>query len=223
MKKILCGICLMLILPCISGCNEDKTANQSQTFAPIEPGERVQRCCLITSLDSASGELTPMEQIQDQAKDKFNVVEAKKEVSDNAGEKSKLPPAVEKYMSLQKSIPPQVFQAMQKANIRNYSVFLTQLEQNYVAIRYFDYIGNDYDLDMVGLLRNEDYSKWNSQCEECQIPMMGKGKNGKVAWEIMADEVVYNSLAESNADNADNASQPDGETPANNADSPTVN
>ncbi len=179
-----------------AGCFDEKEPEQIQEpFVPVEPGVRLERHCDILCLNTEDGSLTPLEQLQEKlgkesldklakaAKDKMLDVSAKKEV---------LPEPVERFMLLNKSVPGQVLEAMRNANIRNLSVFLIKVDTNYYAIRTFEYIGQNYELDWLDLTRNQDYIEWNNACEECQIPVTGKtGEGGLIQWSLSGDEIMY--------------------------------
>ena len=95
-------------------------------------------------------------------------------------------------MLLNKSVPAQVMEAMKNANIRNLSVFLVKVDTSFYAIRTFEYIGQNFELDWLDLTRNQDYIEWNNACEECQIPVTGKtGEGGLIQWSLSGDEILY--------------------------------
>lgn len=186
----------VVVLIGAAGCFEEKEPEQVQEpFVPVEPGVRLERHCDILCLNTEDGSLTPLEQLQEKlgkesldklakaAKDKMLDVTAKKDV---------LPESVERFMLLHKSVPGQVMEAMKNANIRNLSVFLVKVDTSYYAIRTFEYIGQNYELDWLDLTRNQDYIEWNNACEECQIPVTGKtSEGGLIQWAISGDEILY--------------------------------
>ena len=197
MKRYLFSLfCSAAVLVSAVGCMEEKEPEQAlENFVPVEPGVRLERHCDILCLNTEDGSLTSLEQLQEKlgkesldklakaAKDKMLDVSAKKEV---------LPEPVERFMLLNKSVPGQVLEAMRNANIRNLSVFLVKVDTNYYAIRTFEYIGQNYELDWLDLTRNQDYIEWNNACEECQIPVTGKtGEGGLIQWSLSGDEIMY--------------------------------
>lgn len=209
-------VILSLTLFC-SGCYEDKTVQpQENTFVPVEPGERLQRICQVICLNSDDGSLTPMEQLQEKiGKQEYDkqIVSAKQKLEADSPNMKQLSESAKRFLELNQKIPPKTLEAMKKANIRNFSIFLVRLENNHYAIRTFEYIGANFANDWLDLSRSEDYKLWSDACEECQIPMGKQAEGGLVSWTLAGDEIVYLPLtADSSAfpeQSAGDASEPD--------------
>ena len=82
------------------------------------------------------------------------------------------PPRVLEYRRLHREIPAAVVQALGNYHIHNYSVHIARIQDEYYAVRYFEYRGRDFTLDMAGLDRDADYRPWRDQCEACQVTML---------------------------------------------------
>ena len=201
--------CSAAVLVSAVGCMEEKEPEQVQeTFVPVEPGVRLQRHCQILCLNTEDGELTPLEQLQEklgkQSLDKL--ASAAKEKMLDVTAKSALPEPVKRFMLLHNSVPAACETAIKNANIRNLSVFLVKVDVNYCAIKSFEYIGKNFELDWLELTRNPDYTEWNNACEECQIPIVGKSEDGGlIQWSLSGDEIMYLPLLDDDEDTKEEA------------------
>lgn len=82
------------------------------------------------------------------------------------------PPAVQEFRRLHREIPAEVKRAMQAYHLHNYSVHIAPIRDDYYAVRYFEYLGDDLVLDMASLERDPDYRRWSERCEACQLTML---------------------------------------------------
>ncbi len=75
------------------------------------------------------------------------------------------------YTQLHAAPWPGVIAAIEKANIRNYSIYLGEVEKDrYLLFSYFEYVGNDFDADMKGVA--DDVTRaWWKYCEPLQQPL----------------------------------------------------
>ncbi len=97
--------------------------------------------------------------------------------------------SVAAYKQLQSSVWPGVLAAYEKANIRNYSIYLGEIEEdNYLLFSYFEYVGDDYEGDMKGMAADEIVKKWWAVSDSMQTPLPTR-KEGEW-WESM-EEVFH--------------------------------
>jgi|GEM_PF-2216797 L-rhamnose mutarotase len=82
------------------------------------------------------------------------------------------PDRVEEFQKLHQKIPQAVRDAIHQKNIRNYSVFICSTREQVYAIRYYEYVGQEYAADMAELERHPDYKAWRNAWEECQVTLM---------------------------------------------------
>ncbi|MCS7304946.1 MAG: L-rhamnose mutarotase [Thermoguttaceae bacterium] len=82
------------------------------------------------------------------------------------------PDRVEEFQKLHQKIPQGVRDAIRQKNIRNYSVFICSTKDQVYAIRYYEYVGEEYAADMAELERHPDYKTWRNAWEECQVTLM---------------------------------------------------
>lgn len=92
-----------------------------------------------------------------------------------------------KYKSLHKDVWPDVLKQLRLCNIRNYSIFLKEPEN--LLFSYFEYIGDNYDIDMEILAKDSTIQAWWSLCVPCQQPLNSVKKDD---WWSTMEEVFYN-------------------------------
>lgn len=67
----------------------------------------------------------------------------------------------EAFLQLNKNLPEKVKEEIKAANFQNYSVWMAQASDgDYYAVRYIEYVGNQFDLDYLTLIRSPEYKKW---------------------------------------------------------------
>lgn len=82
------------------------------------------------------------------------------------------PPRVKEFRRLHREIPAAVVQALRTYHFGNYSVHIAQVRDDYYAVRYFEYGGSDFALDMASLEHDPDYRQWRDQWEACQMTLL---------------------------------------------------
>lgn len=82
------------------------------------------------------------------------------------------PEKLDEYRSLHAAVWPGVLQQIAACNIRNYSIYLRQLDdgQHYL-FSYFEYTGVDFDADMARMAADPLTQRWWSVCKPCQKPL----------------------------------------------------
>jgi L-rhamnose mutarotase len=82
------------------------------------------------------------------------------------------PDRLDDYKKLHANPWPSVNKALKDAHIRNYSIYLTQLDDgNWRLFSYFEYTGDNFDADMKKLAATDDVQRWWKETEPCQIPL----------------------------------------------------
>ncbi len=77
-----------------------------------------------------------------------------------------------KYKELHANPWPAVNEQIKKSNIQNYSIYLTQFpDGKYYLFSYFEYTGDDFDVDMAKMAEDPTTQKWWKETEPCQIPL----------------------------------------------------
>jgi L-rhamnose mutarotase len=96
---------------------------------------------------------------------------------------------IEEYKRLHADVWPDVLKMIKQCNIRNYSIYLGELENNkYYLFSYFEYTGDDFDADMAKMAADPTTQKWWTFCEPCQSPIPTR-KEGE--WWANMEEVFH--------------------------------
>lgn len=79
---------------------------------------------------------------------------------------------IEEYQKLHAQVWPGVLEMIAACHIRNYSIFLKQLDdgQHYL-FSYFEYTGSNFDADMEKMAADPLTRKWWDVCKPCQEPL----------------------------------------------------
>ena len=82
---------------------------------------------------------------------------------------------MKQYLSLHADSNPGVRDLLIKYNMRNFSIFVTQLDDgNYYEFGYYEYTGKNYDADMAALAAEPRNIEWLKVCDPLQIPLKGE-------------------------------------------------
>ena len=88
---------------------------------------------------------------------------------------------VDEYLALHADSIEGVRDLLTKYNLRNFSIFLTQLEDgNFYEFGYYEYWGNDFEEDMQKLSEEPKNIEWLEQCDPMQLPL-----EGETSWKEM--------------------------------------
>jgi L-rhamnose mutarotase len=78
------------------------------------------------------------------------------------------------YRELHAGAWPTVLARIRKSNIRNYSIYVTEIKgQNYL-FSYFEYVGADLEADMRAMADDPETQRWWKETEPCQIQLPGR-------------------------------------------------
>jgi len=91
---------------------------------------------------------------------------------------------LEEYKKLHAAVWPGVLDMIRKCNIRNYSIYY----KDGFLFSYFEYVGDDYQADMVQMAADPTTQKWWELCEPCQAPLETRGEN---EWWARMQEVFH--------------------------------
>ena len=91
------------------------------------------------------------------------------------------PDRLEEYLAAHSDSEARVRDLLIKYNLRNFSIFMTQLEDsNYYEFGYYEYWGDDFEADMKMLEAEPRNKAWLELCDPMQIPL-----NGENSWKEM--------------------------------------
>jgi L-rhamnose mutarotase len=69
---------------------------------------------------------------------------------------------------------PGVLAAIERCNIRNYSIYLGQIEPDqYIMFSYYEYVGDNFEEDMKGIT-DEVTRAWLNYTDKLQVPLEGR-------------------------------------------------
>ena len=76
------------------------------------------------------------------------------------------------YKKLHAAVWPDVLAMIAACNIRNYSIYLAELEKGkFYLFSYFEYDGRDFAADMARMAADPTTQRWWSFCKPCQDPI----------------------------------------------------
>ena len=90
----------------------------------------------------------------------------------------------EEYERLHSEVWPEVLIQIKKSNIRNYSIY----RYGDLLFSYFEYIGDNYELDMQKMGEDQATKRWWSVCGPMQSPIVDR-KEGE--WWATIPEIFH--------------------------------
>ncbi len=99
------------------------------------------------------------------------------------------PDKIAYYKELHAKAWPGVLKRIEASNIRNYSIYLKQIGNEYFLFSYFEYIGDDYAADMKKIADDSTTRRWWKETDPCQLPFPEAIESGKI-WADM-EEVFH--------------------------------
>jgi L-rhamnose mutarotase len=94
---------------------------------------------------------------------------------------------IKEYIAMHADSSPGVRDLLEKYNLRNFSIFMTQLDDgNFYEFGYYEYTGSNYEADMAALDAEPRNKEWLKICDPMQIPL-----KGEISWKKMK-QVYYN-------------------------------
>ncbi|MCB1126721.1 MAG: L-rhamnose mutarotase [Verrucomicrobiae bacterium] len=79
---------------------------------------------------------------------------------------------LDEYKQLHAAVWPGVLRRIAQCHIRNYSIFLRQLEDGrHYLFSYFEYVGSDFDADMARMAADPVTQDWWAVAKPCTRPL----------------------------------------------------
>jgi L-rhamnose mutarotase len=94
--------------------------------------------------------------------------------------------SIERYRSLHAEGYRGIRDLLVKFHLRNYSIFLHQIEDRWFEFGYYEYAGRDFHADIAALAEDQRNQEWLKVCEPMYIPL--KGETG---WAKM-EQIFFN-------------------------------
>ena len=96
------------------------------------------------------------------------------------------PEKIEYYKKLHKATWPGVLKMIKACNIRNYSIYLREIEPGkFYLFSYFEYTGKNYEADMLRMAADATTQEWWKETNPCQMPIPTHGE--KEWWSRMEE------------------------------------
>lgn len=77
------------------------------------------------------------------------------------------------YVKLHANTWPGVLEQIRKSNIRNYSIYMAELEGKLHLFSYFEYVGTDFQADMEKMADDPETQRWWKETDPCQTRLTG--------------------------------------------------
>jgi len=91
------------------------------------------------------------------------------------------------YNELHANPWPEINTMLKKCNIRNYSIYETEIDGKLYLFAYFEYTGEDFKKDMEAVAADPKTKEWWKETDPCQIRLAGTPEGQQ--WKAM--EEVY--------------------------------
>jgi L-rhamnose mutarotase len=75
------------------------------------------------------------------------------------------------YRELHAQVWPAILERLRASNIRNYSIYITELEGKPYLFSYFEYAGDDFEADMKAMADDPETRRWWAETDPCQRPL----------------------------------------------------
>ena len=99
------------------------------------------------------------------------------------------PEKIEYYKKLHKATWPGVLKMIQACHIRNYSIYLREIEPGkFYLFSYFEYTGKNYEADMLKMAADATTQEWWKECNPCQNPILTASQG---EWWSTMEEVFH--------------------------------
>jgi L-rhamnose mutarotase len=78
------------------------------------------------------------------------------------------PEKINYYKKLHARAWPEVLKKIKECNIRNYSIYMQKIEDDYYLFSYFEYTGADFEADMKKMAEDPNTRRWWKETDPCQ-------------------------------------------------------
>ena len=99
------------------------------------------------------------------------------------------PEKIDYYKKLHANTWEGVLKKIKECNIRNYSIYFKQIGDKYYLFSYYEYTGDNYEMDMKKIASDSVTQRWWRETDPCQQPLPDAAAVGKI-WSPM-EEVFH--------------------------------
>lgn len=82
-----------------------------------------------------------------------------------------------------------VLEAIEQYNIRNFSIYLNEIDDKIYLFSYYEYVGDNYEADMKRIAADTTTQRWWRETDPCQLPLPEAAASGEI-WTPM-EEVFH--------------------------------
>jgi L-rhamnose mutarotase len=90
------------------------------------------------------------------------------------------PDKAEYYKQLHAQPWPSVIKQLKAVHVRNYSIYLREIEGKYYLFSYLEYTGHDFPADMARMAADPQTQRWWKETDPCQAPLPDAAAKGKI-------------------------------------------
>ncbi|HRP55038.1 L-rhamnose mutarotase [Agriterribacter sp.] len=94
------------------------------------------------------------------------------------------------YKALHAAVWPDVLKKIAECNIRNYSIYVKEIDNKPYLFSYFEYTGNDFTGDMKKMAADTATQRWWKETAPTQIPLPDAAAKGET-WTAMEEVFHY--------------------------------
>lgn len=96
------------------------------------------------------------------------------------------PEKIAYYKELHAAVWPGVVKTITACNIRNYSIYLKEIEGKHYLFSYFEYTGEDFEADMKKMAADTTTQRWWKETAPAQLPLPDAAASGQT-WSSMEE------------------------------------
>ena len=93
------------------------------------------------------------------------------------------------YKELHAACWPGVLKRIKASNIRNYSIFLREIDGKLLLFSYLEYTGTDFEADMQAMAADPETRRWWKETDPCQQPLPDAAARSEI-WSV-AEELFH--------------------------------
>jgi len=116
----------------------------------------------------------------------FRSVERSRNVTRYASLTGLKPEKMDYYKKLHAAAWPAVLRKIESCHIRNYSIFLKEIDGKFFLFSYFEYAGQNFKLDMQKMASDPETQRWWQETDPCQQPLPDAQAKGEI-WSGMTE------------------------------------
>jgi len=87
------------------------------------------------------------------------------------------------YRALHAEVWPSVLDRLRASHVRNYSIYITEIDGRKYLFSYFEYTGADWEADQRAIAADPETQRWWEETDPCQIQLPSR-KSGD-QWTVM--------------------------------------